>query len=536
MTKYIFVTGGVVSSLGKGITAASLGRLLKNRGLKVSIQKFDPYINVDPGTMSPYQHGEVFVTEDGAETDLDVGHYERFIDENLNKYSNISAGKIYQSVINKEREGAYKGVTVQVIPHITNEIKEQIYKAGEETNCDVVITEIGGTVGDIESLPFLEAIRQIKNDIGRERVMYIHCTLVPYVKAASELKTKPTQHSVKELRSLGIQPDAIVLRSEVPIDEETKAKISLFSDVKKEAVIEMRDVDTLYQVPLSLQEQHFDDLVCEHLGLPQREADMNDWEKLVQQVRNLSKTVKIGLVGKYVELPDAYLSLVEALKHAGITYDTDIDIHWVDAELLTEGTVENELKDVDGICVPGGFGTRGIEGKITAIRYARESKKPFLGVGLGMQLAAVEYARNVLGLEGAHTIEVDENTPHPITKLLNGKSNNGRLGGTLRLGAEPIALKDGTKIKDIYKSDTIMERHRHRYELNKTYREQFENAGFIFSAWSMEEEIIEAVEIKDHPWFVACQFMPQFKSRPTKAHPLMESFIGAVTNGKYDNK
>lgn len=535
MTKYIFVTGGVVSSLGKGITAASLGRLLKNRGLKVSIQKFDPYINVDPGTMSPYQHGEVFVTEDGAETDLDVGHYERFIDENLSKYSNITTGKVYQSVIKKEREGAYKGATVQVIPHITNEIKEQVYKAGEETKSDVVITEIGGTVGDIESLPFLEAIRQIKNDIGRKEVMYIHCTLVPYIKAASELKTKPTQHSVKELRSLGIQPDAIVLRSEVAIDEETKSKISLFSDVDKEAVIEMLDVDTLYQVPLSLQKQRFDDLVCNHLGLPNKQADMTEWEKLVQKVRNLSKTVTIGLVGKYVELPDAYLSLIEALKHAGISYDTDINVHWVDSELLTAETVEKELKNVDGICVPGGFGTRGIDGKILAIRYARESEKPFLGVGFGMQLAAVEYARNVLGLKQAHSIEVDENTPDPITKLVNGNGNNENLGGTLRLGAKKIIVKDDTKLKTIYNADTITERHRHRYELNPNYREQFEKEGLIFSAWDETEETIEAIEIKNHPWFIACQFMPQFKSRPTNAHPLMESFIDAVVREKYSH-
>src|SRR5690625_3684730 len=399
LTKYIFVTGGVVSSLGKGITAASLGRLLKNRGLKVSLQKFDPYINVDPGTMSPYQHGEVFVTEDGAETDLDVGHYERFIDVNLNRYSNITTGKVYQSVIKKEREGAYKGATVQVIPHITNEIKEQVYKASEATNSDVVITEIGVTVGDIESLPFLEAIRQIKNDIGREDVMYIHCTLVPYIKAAGEIKTKPTQHSVKELRSLGIQPDAIVLRSEMEIDEETKAKISLFSDVDKEAVIEMVDADTLYQVPLSLQKQRFDDLVCEHLHLPQKRADMTRWAQLVEKVRNLSKVITIGLVGKYVELPDAYLSLIEALKHAGYTYDTDIEVHWIDSEKLDETSARNQLKAVDGIVVPGGFGTRGMDGKIVATKYARENGVPFLGVGIGMQLAAVEFARNVVGLE-----------------------------------------------------------------------------------------------------------------------------------------
>lgn len=535
LTKYIFVTGGVVSSLGKGITAASLGRLLKNRGLKVSLQKFDPYINVDPGTMSPYQHGEVFVTEDGAETDLDVGHYERFIDVNLNKYSNITTGKVYQSVIKKERQGEYKGATVQVIPHITNEIKEQVYKAGEETKSDVVITEIGGTVGDIESLPFLEAIRQIKNDIGREQVMYIHCTLVPYIKAAGEIKTKPTQHSVKELRSLGIQPDAIVLRSEMAIDEETKAKISLFSDVEKEAVIEMVDADTLYQVPLSLQKQRFDDLVCNHLHLPNKQADMSSWEELVNKVRNLSKVITIGLVGKYVELPDAYLSLVEALKHAGIAYDTDIEVHWVDSEKLDESSVDKHLKSVDGIVVPGGFGTRGMDGKIVATRFARERQIPFLGVGIGMQLAAVEFARNVLGLDGAHSIEVNENTPYPITRFTNGQTNNGTLGGTLRLGAETIHLIDNTKIKSIYDgAETVTERLRHRYELNLEYKNQFEENGLIFSAYSEDKQSVEAIEIDNHPWFIACQFHPQFKSRPTKAHPLMESFVDAVVNSKYE--
>jgi len=536
LTKYIFVTGGVVSSLGKGITAASLGRLLKNRGLKVYLQKFDPYLNVDPGTMSPYQHGEVFVTEDGAETDLDVGHYERFIDVNLDKYSNVTTGKVYSSVIRKEREGAYKGATVQVIPHITTEIKEQVYKAGAETDSDVVITEIGGTVGDIESLPFLEAIRQIKNDIGRENVMYIHCTLVPYIKAAGEIKTKPTQHSVKELRSLGIQPDAIVLRSEFEIDDETKAKISLFSDVNTKAVIEMLDADTLYQVPLSLQKQLFDDLVCEHLHLPGKQADMTKWETLVDRVRNLSKAIKIAVVGKYVELPDAYLSLVEALKHAGISYDSDIDVHWVDSEQLTESSLTEELAHVNGIVVPGGFGTRGMDGKLIAIRYAREENIPFLGVGIGMQLAAVEFARNVLDLNNAHSIEVDPNTPYPITRFADENGNNGELGGTLRLGAkDPIYLKEESKIKEIYlDANEIRERHRNRYELNPAYRHNFEQNGLIFSAYSREEESIEAIEITDHTWFFACQYHPQFKSRPTKAHPLIEAFVKAVVEEKYN--
>src|SRR5699024_7602428 len=400
------------------ITAASLGRLLKNRGLKVTLQKFDPYINVDPGTMSPYQHGEVFVTEDGAETDLDLGHYERFIDINLNKFSNITTGKVYSSVIKKERDGDYLGATVQVIPHITNEIKDQVYKAGKETGSDVVITEIGGTVGDIESLPFLEAIRQIKSDIGRENVMYIHCTLVPYIKAAGEMKTKPTQHSVKELRSLGIQPDAIVLRTEYPIEQENKDKIAQFCDTDKRAVIEMLDADTLYHVPIALQEQGLDKLACEHLHLNCAEADMVEWEKLVNKVRNLTHTLTIGLVGKYVELPDAYLSIVEALKHAGCTYDTDVKIRWINSQELDEDTIENKLADVDGIIVPGGFGTRGIEGKISAIKYARENKIHFLGVCLGMQLAAVEIARNVVGLTDAHSVEVNKDTKNPIVTLL----------------------------------------------------------------------------------------------------------------------
>lgn len=534
LTKYIFVTGGVVSSLGKGITSASLGRLLKNRGLKVTLQKFDPYLNVDPGTMSPYQHGEVFVTEDGAETDLDVGHYERFIDINLNKFSNITTGKVYSSVIRKEREGEYKGATVQVIPHITNEIKDQVYKAGKATEADVVITEIGGTVGDIESLPYLEAIRQIKSDIGRDHVMYIHCTLVPYIKVAGEIKTKPTQHSVKELRSLGIQPDAIVLRSEFAISEETKEKIALFCDTRKDAVIEMVDADTLYQVPIALQEQNLDDLVCNHLGLIQKEADMTEWKELVKKVRNLSRTVEIGLVGKYVELPDAYLSLVESLKHAGYSYDTDISVHWINSETLDKETIHEELSNVDGIVVPGGFGTRGIDGKIEAIQYARENKIPFLGVCLGMQLAAVEFARNVIGLKEAHSVEINPNTPYPIVKLIEKEEDNNEMGNGLRLGSRSVLLLDNTKIKEAYNGvDSVEERHRHRYELNAEYKEQLESNGLIISAVGEKEELIKAIELKDHPWFVACQYHPEFKSRPTKAHPLLEGFIDAVVKGKY---
>ncbi|CDQ38276.1 MULTISPECIES: CTP synthase [Virgibacillus] len=529
MTKYIFVTGGVVSSLGKGITAASLGRLLKNRGLKVTIQKFDPYINVDPGTMSPYQHGEVYVTQDGAETDLDLGHYERFIDINLNKYSNITTGKVYSSVIRKERRGDYLGGTVQVIPHITNEIKEQVFRAGEATGADVVITEIGGTVGDIESLPFLEAIRQIKKEVGRDSVMYLHCTLVPYIKAAGEMKTKPTQHSVKELRSLGIQPDVIVLRTEQAISKEMKEKIALFCDINEHAVIEMRDADTLYQVPISLQEQRLDHLTCEHFGLDCQDADMEEWKELVSKVRNLSKKIDIALVGKYVELPDAYISVVEALKHAGFVYDADIQVHWINSEKLDQETINQHLEHVDGILVPGGFGDRGIDGKIAAIQYARENKIPFLGICLGMQLASVEFARNVLGLRGAHSAEIDPNTPYPIIDLLPEQKDISDLGGTLRLGIYPCKLQDNTKTKAAYDgADYIEERHRHRYEFNNAYRDQMVENGFVFSGTSPDGRLVETIEIKDHPWFVASQFHPEFTSRPTRAQSLFKGFIGAA--------
>ncbi|MFC4184156.1 CTP synthase [Saccharococcus thermophilus] len=527
MTKYIFVTGGVVSSLGKGITAASLGRLLKNRGLNVTIQKFDPYINVDPGTMSPYQHGEVFVTDDGAETDLDLGHYERFIDINLNKYSNVTTGKIYSAVIKKERRGDYLGGTVQVIPHITNEIKERVFRAGRETNADVVITEIGGTVGDIESLPFLEAIRQIKSDIGRENVMYIHCTLVPYIKAAGEMKTKPTQHSVKELRSLGIQPNVIVVRTEMPMPQEMKEKIALFCDIDPKAVIEARDADTLYAVPLMLQEQKLDQIVCEHLKLNCKEADMTEWKALVEKVRNLSRTTKIALVGKYVELQDAYISVVEALRHAGYAFDTDIDIKWINSEHVNKENVAELLGDADGILVPGGFGDRGIEGKIEAIRYAREQKVPFLGICLGMQLASIEFARNVVGLKEAHSAEFDPNTPHPIIDLLPEQKDIEDLGGTLRLGLYPCKLLEGTLAYEAYQDEVIYERHRHRYEFNNHYRQIMEQHGFIFSGTSPDGRLVEIIELKDHPWFVAAQFHPEFTSRPTRPQPLFREFIKA---------
>ncbi len=532
MTKYIFVTGGVVSSLGKGITAASLGRLLKNRGLKVTLQKFDPYINIDPGTMSPYQHGEVFVTEDGAETDLDLGHYERFIDINLNKYSNITTGKVYSSVIRKERQGFYDGATVQVVPHITNEIIEQVYKAGKATKADVVITEIGGTVGDIESLPFLEAIRQIKSDIGKENVMYVHCTLVPYIKAAGEIKTKPTQHSVKELRSLGIQPDAIVLRSEVAISKEHKDKIALSCDTDKNAVIEMLDADTLYQVPLSLQEQKFDTLVCQHLDLPLTEAKMDEWIALVKQVRNLTKVVTIGLVGKYVELPDAYISLIESFKHSGFSYDTDIKIEWINSEMSDDTLFQEKLSNVDGIVVPSGYGKNGITGKLMAIQYARENNVPFFGVCLGMQLAIVEFARNVAGLSNAHSTEVDNETSVPIIRQVS-KNRLNHDEKDMVLGSYPLTLVEGTKVKEVYhQSNEVKERHRHQYEFNTDYIEELKEKGLIFSAFS-KDGVVEAIELQDHPWFVASQFHPHFKSRPTNAHPIISGFVQATVLKKY---
>ncbi|MBT2688662.1 CTP synthase [Bacillus sp. ISL-47] len=527
MTKYIFVTGGVVSSLGKGITAASLGRLLKNRGLTVTIQKFDPYINVDPGTMSPYQHGEVFVTGDGAETDLDLGHYERFVDINLTKYSSVTTGKIYSTVLRKERRGDYNGGTVQVIPHITNEIKDKVFRAGHETNADVVITEIGGTVGDIESLPFLEAIRQIKSDIGRDNVMYIHCTLVPYIKAAGEMKTKPTQHSVKELRSLGIQPNVIVLRTEMPISQDMKDKIALFCDIDKEAVIEATDAETLYSVPLSLQEQHLDQIVCKHLKLECGEADMAEWNQLVDKVLNLSKKTKIALVGKYVELQDAYISVVEALKHAGYAFDSDIEIKWINSEEVNKDNVTELLNDADGILVPGGFGDRGIEGKILAIQFARENKKPFLGICLGMQLASIEFARNVLGLKDAHSAEINPETEHPIIDLLPEQKDIEDLGGTLRLGVQACKLEEDTKAFEAYQDEVVYERHRHRYEFNNHYRQDMEKAGFVFSGTSPDGRLVEIIEVKDHPWFVASQFHPEFISRPTRPQPLFREFIGA---------
>ena len=532
MTKYIFVTGGVVSSLGKGIVAASVGRVLKNRGLKVTLQKFDPYLNVDPGTMSPYQHGEVFVTEDGAETDLDLGHYERFIDVNLGQYSNVTAGRVYSSIIEKERRGDYLGGTVQVIPHVTNEIKSRVLLAGESSDADVVITEIGGTTGDIESLPFLEAIRQIRSDLGRENVCYIHCTLLPYIKAAGEMKTKPTQQSVKELRGLGIQPDIIVVRNELALTDELRAKISLFCDIPKQNVIESRDVSNLYQLPLNLKAQKIDDIVLKHFNLTAKEADMEEWTSLVERVDNWKDEVRIALVGKYVELHDAYISVVESLKHAGYKHNSKVKIDWIQSEDITEENVHEYLKEADGILVPGGFGDRGVEGKITTIKYARENKIPFFGICLGMQLAAVEFARNVCGLTGAHSSELDPNTPYPIINLLPDQENVVEMGGTLRLGSYPCTLTEGSQAHKEYGEINITERHRHRYEFNNFYRERLTNKGLVLSGVSPDGRLVEIVELPEHPWFVAGQFHPEFKSRPEKAHPLFAGFIKASLENK----
>ncbi|MFD0960682.1 CTP synthase [Paenibacillus chungangensis] len=528
MTKYIFVTGGVVSSLGKGITAASLGRLLKNRGLKVTIQKFDPYINVDPGTMSPYQHGEVFVTDDGAETDLDLGHYERFIDINLSKNSNVTTGKIYSNVITKERRGDYLGGTVQVIPHITNEIKERVFRAGKEASSDVVITEIGGTVGDIESLPFLEAIRQIKSDIGRDNVMYIHVTLIPYIKAAGEVKTKPTQHSVKELRSIGIQPNVIVCRTEYPLAEDLKRKIGLFCDIDANAVVECLDASTLYEVPLMLREQGLDEIVVNHLKLEAGQPDMSEWEALVARVKSLHRSVEIAIVGKYVALHDAYLSIVESLGHAGIAADSEVKIRWVNAEDLTDENVADNLQGVDGILVPGGFGDRGIEGKISAIRYAREKKVPFFGICLGMQVAVIEFARNVAGLTGANSSEINASSPYPVIDLLPDQKDVEDMGGTMRLGLYPCKILPETTAARAYEDELVYERHRHRYEFNNEYREAIEAAGMRISGTSPDGRLVEMVELQDHPWFLAVQFHPEFTSRPNRPQSLFQGFVNAA--------
>lgn len=532
MTKYIFVTGGVVSSLGKGITAASLGRLLKNRGYKVTIQKFDPYINIDPGTMSPYQHGEVFVTDDGAETDLDLGHYERFVDENLSKASNVTTGKIYQSVINKERKGEYLGSTIQVIPHITNEIKERVMRVGKADNADIVITEIGGTVGDIESLPFLEAIRQVRKDLpNKNDVIYIHVTLVPYISAAEELKTKPTQHSVKELRSIGIQPDIIVCRTVKELSENMKKKIALFCDVEPDAVINNLTADSIYDVPLLMEQEGLDHIALKKLGLADRPADLSDWKDMVARIHNAKGVTRIALVGKYVKLHDAYLSVVEALSHAGYAYGTKIDIRWVNSEEIEENKpdLSEVFKDIDGIIVPGGFGYRGIEGKIDAIRYARENKIPYLGLCLGMQCAVIEFARNVCGMKKANSSEFIPDTPYPVIDLMSDQEDVTEKGGTMRLGIYPCKLKDGTKARKLYDNkEIIYERHRHRYEVSNELRPILEKAGLVISGTSPDGRLVEIIELKDHPYFAATQAHPEFKSRPNRPHPLFLGFIEAA--------
>jgi len=525
--KYIFVTGGVVSGLGKGITAASLGRLLKARGLHVTIQKFDPYINVDPGTMSPYQHGEVFVTDDGAETDLDLGHYERFIDENLNKNSNVTTGKIYWSVISKERKGDFLGGTVQVIPHITNEIKERVYRVAKSDHTDVVITEIGGTVGDIESLPFLEAIRQVATDVGRENVMYIHVTLVPFLGKSGELKTKPTQHSVKELRSIGIQPDVIVCRTERHLSQDLKEKIGLFCNIPGNWVIENSDVEVLYEVPLILEKEGLAEIVCKRLNLQCGAPDLTEWQELVNRHKNLTKLVKIALVGKYVELHDAYISVVEALKHGGIANSADVEIIWVNSEHLNSENVNEVLKEADGILVPGGFGDRGIEGKIEAIKYARENKVPYFGICLGMQMAVVEFAKNVAGLSDAHSSEFSTDTKHAVIDLMPEQKDVDEKGGTMRLGVYPCKISKNSKAFEIYKDELIYERHRHRYEFNNEFRDLLVSKGLILSGLSPSERLVEMVELADHPWFIGVQFHPEFKSRPNRPHPLFKDFIRA---------
>ncbi len=530
MSKYIFITGGVVSSLGKGITAASLGRLLKSRGLKVSILKLDPYINVDPGTMSPYQHGEVFVTDDGAETDLDLGHYERFIDENLTENNNITTGKIYWSVISKERKGEFLGATVQVIPHITNEIKKSITKVAGVTKADVVIVEVGGTVGDIESLPFLEAIRQFKTDIGREEVMYIHVTLVPFLSCSAELKTKPTQHSVKELRSIGIQPDVIVCRSERAIPDEVKNKIALFCDIDVEAVIPNQDVETIYEVPLLLEQAGLDKIVLSRLGLSYGKRDLQEWREFVEKIKNPLTEVEIALVGKYISLPDAYLSVVEALKHAGVAHRSAVNIRWVDAEQLEkeECRLDEIFQGVNGILVPAGFGPRGIEGKIAAVRYARENNLPFLGISLGMQCAIIEFARNVCGMKGANSYEFDPYAPYLVVDLSAEQKAQTNLGGTMKLGLGSIRLIKGTKAYEAYNQDLIEERHRHRYEINNELLGRLQEAGLVVSGVLHGRNLVEIIELRDHPWFVATQFHPEFKSRPHRPQPIFREFVGAA--------
>ncbi len=540
MTKFIFVTGGVVSSLGKGIASASLGALLEARGLKVSMLKMDPYINVDPGTMSPLQHGEVFVTDDGAETDLDLGHYERFVQRHFTRRNSFSTGQVYESVIRKERRGDYLGGTVQVIPHVTDEIKKRIQSAA--AGSDIALIEVGGTVGDIESLPFLEAIRQLSIEVGRDRALFMHLTLLPYIAVAGEVKTKPTQHSVKELRSIGIQPDILVCRSEIPLAENEKRKIALFTNVPEKAVINSLDARTIYEVPRMLHEQGMDELVVNHFRLNDMPvADLSDWDEVVYDQLNPEKSVEIAMVGKYVDLTEAYKSLIEALVHAGIHTKTKVNIHYLDSEEI-EKTGIDVLKTMDAILVPGGFGERGVEGKIQSIQFARENKVPYLGICLGMQMAVTEYARHVAGLEGAHSTELNPETPHPVVALItewtdeNGQTierdENADLGGTMRLGAQNCRLKDGSKIREVYANEMISERHRHRYEVNDGYVAKLEEAGLIFAGRSEDGSLVETIEIADHPWFVACQFHPEFTSTPRNGHPLFEAFVEAANKHK----
>jgi CTP synthase len=533
--KYVFVTGGVVSGLGKGITAASLGRLLKARGYKVTMQKFDPYINIDPGTMNPIQHGEVFVTDDGAETDLDLGHYERFIDESLNKNSNVTTGKIYWSVLQKERRGDYGGGTVQVIPHITNEIKSRFYRDYTTEETQIAIIEVGGTVGDIESQPFLEAIRQFQHDIGHENAILIHVTLIPYLKASGEMKTKPTQASVKELQGMGIRPDIIVCRSEHPLDKGLKDKIALFCNVPSSHVLQNLDVEYLYEAPLAMERENLAQVACECLGLDCPEPDLTEWEEMVHALRTPTREVNIALVGKYIALHDAYISVVEALKHGGIMSHATVNLHWFNSEDVTRENAAELFAGMDGILVPGGFGDRGIEGKIEAIRYARMNDVPFLGLCLGMQLAIVEFARNVAGLEDAHSIELDPQTPHPVIALLPDQNGIEDIGGTLRLGSYPCVLDKSTKAYQLYGTDKIQERHRHRYEVNNDYRKLLTENGLTLSGLSPDGRIVEMIELKDHPFFVATQAHPELKSRPNRPHPLFRGFVEAALE-KHENK
>jgi CTP synthase len=528
MVRYIFVTGGVVSSLGKGIASASIGRLLVSRGLRVQIQKFDPYINVDPGTMSPFQHGEVFVTEDGAETDLDLGHYERFTDENTARTSNVTSGAVYYSVIRKERRGDFLGGTVQVIPHITDEIKHRVKLVAESQDVDFVITEIGGTVGDIESLPFLEAIRQFQTELGRDRCIFLHLTLVPFIGHAGELKTKPTQHSVNELRRIGIQPDMVVCRSEEALSREIRQKIALFASLPVEAVISARDVDDIYKVPLMFRAEGVDDLILDHFKIEAPPPELTEWEAMVRRAGEAREVVRIALVGKYVRLEDAYLSVVEALKHAGVHHGAKIDVFWVDSESLDDSETARLLDEADGILIPGGFGVRGIEGKINAARFAREQRVPFLGICLGMQLAVVDFARHVVGLSGANSAEFDPETPHPVIDLLPEQKEVDDMGGTMRLGADPVKLHDSTRARAAYDEPVIYQRHRHRYEVNNLLRRRLEDAGLVCSGTSPDDRLVEVIELPDHPYFVASQYHPEFKSRPNRPEPLFREFVGAA--------